>query len=156
MLDKAKENRVVADNLLNARSSRSHSLFRILIKASHSELTNGVEYEGAINLIDLAGSERLHKIGNSDKRVLEESKAINLSLSCLRDVIKALANNGPHIPYRNSKLTYLLQPHLSSESAKTLMLVNASPLACHMQETINSLRFASEVNSCILTSKHKY
>ena len=80
-------------------------------------------------------------------KVLKESKAINTSLSCLKDVIKSLANNEQHVPYRNSKLTYFLQSQLNSESAKTLMVVNASPLDAHISETINSLRFASEVNS---------
>ena len=80
-------------------------------------------------------------------KVLSESRAINRSLSCLKDVIKSLANSDPHIPYRDSKLTYFLQSQLSSESAKTLMVVNASPLSNNIPETINSLRFASEVNS---------
>jgi kinesin family member C1 len=110
--------------------------------------------EGAINLVDLAGSERILKTANSiEKHLINESTAINKSLSCLRDVISALANKDKHVPYRNSKLTYVLQPHLSSKSSKMLMLVNASPLCRHSSETINSLRFASEVNSCILSSK---
>ena len=107
-------------------------------------------------MIDLAGSERLYKNGsNADKVLLNESTAINKSLSCLRDVISALANKDRHVPYRNSKLTYVLQPHLASKSSKTLMLVNASPLARHIGETVNSLRFASEVNSCINNNKKK-
>jgi len=156
LLDTARANRVVGETSCNARSSRSHSLFQLTIRWFHAHINDGKEQEGAINLIDLAGSERLYKNGsNADKVLLNESTAINKSLSCLRDVISALANKDRHVPYRNSKLTYVLQPHLASKSSKTLMLVNASPLARHIGETVNSLRFASEVNSCIINNKKK-
>ena len=182
LLEKARENRVVADTSSNERSSRSHSLFQLIIKASHPKINGGVQTEGAINLIDLAGSERLHKQIN-EKQVLSQSIAINKSLSWLREVIgklvererigiflfKKFVDNKQsksrkgkdkigqtseiHIPYRNSKLTYILQPYLSSESSKILMIVNVSPLFAHSNETVNSLRFASEVNSCIINKK---
>ena len=90
LLWKARDNRIVAETSWNARSSRSHSLFQLIIKASHPKVHNGSVSEGAINLIDLAGSERLHKSTN-DKQVLNESIAINKSLSCLREVIGKLA-----------------------------------------------------------------
>jgi kinesin family member C1 len=150
LLQKARKNRVVADNSMNQRSSRSHSIFQMTISYQQRSQEETKLIEGSINLIDLAGSERLHKSETPSKLILDESKAINKSLSCLKDVIQALANEEQFIPYRNSKLTYMLQPHLSSQSAKTLMIVNASPLAEHTNETINSLRFASEVNSCVL------
>ena len=145
LIDKASNNRVVSDNSFNERSSLSHSIFQLLVTSKHTQ--KNISLEGAINLIDLAGSERLHKSGSKSKQILIESRSINKSLSCLKDVIKSLANNDSHIPYRNSKLTYVLQPHLSSKSSKVLMMVNASPLTCHIPETVNSLRFASEVNS---------
>ncbi|CAI2362751.1 unnamed protein product [Moneuplotes crassus] len=152
LLNTAKHNRSVAETSANARSSRSHSIFQLLVESRTDSVIGGKELNGAINLIDLAGSERIHKIANAknNKERKKESTEINKSLTSLRDVITSLKNRDKFVPYRNSKLTYLLQPHLSAKSAKTLMIVNASPLACHASETINSLKFASQVNSCIM------
>ena len=151
LVEKARENRVVECNQLNERSSRSHSIFQLIIK-SNSQSPDGksMHNHGSVNLIDLAGSERLHKNTNASEKVLNESRAINKSLSHLRDVIRAIATKETHVPYRNSKLTWLLKNHLGSSGAKTLMIVNVSPLLAHVNETINSLRFASEVNTWTL------
>jgi kinesin family protein C1 len=78
----------------------------------------------------------------------QETQAINKSLAALSDVIAALANGEPHVPYRNSKLTFLLQNALGGASSKTLMLVQISPLAQDVNESLCSLRFASKVNAC--------
>jgi kinesin family protein C1 len=99
-----------------------------------------------LNLIDLAGSERLNKSGATGDR-LKETQAINKSLSCLSDVIFSIAKKEEHVPFRNSKLTYLLQPCLGGDS-KTLMFVNLSPEVSSTGESICSLRFAARVNSC--------
>lgn len=117
MLHKANQNRATGATLLNERSSRSHSVF-VLQLTGHNE-TTGERTSGVLNLIDLAGSERLTSSGATGDR-LTETKAINKSLSCLGDVIQALANNkeGSHIPYRNSKLTYLLQNSLGTYENK--------------------------------------
>ncbi|KAK0478319.1 P-loop containing nucleoside triphosphate hydrolase protein [Armillaria novae-zelandiae] len=144
--------RSVASTLMNEHSSRSHSVFRVKIEGVNE--TNGERCVGWLNLVDLAGSERLNvsfagSVGPGAER-LKETQNINKSLSSLGDVISALgekgANGEKHVPYRNSKLTYLLQYSLSG-SSKTLMILNLSPLAAHLNESLNSLRFATKVNN---------
>lgn len=111
MLRKASQNRATGATNLNERSSRSHSVFTLKL-IGHNRKT-GENTTGILNLIDLAGSERLSTSGSVGDR-LRETQAINKSLSCLGDVIHALVSNkeGGHIPYRNSKLTYLLRNSL--------------------------------------------
>lgn len=153
ILHKATRNRSTASTMANQRSSRSHSVFIININGIHAEL--GKESNGTLNLIDLAGSERLNNSQARGDR-LKETQAINKSLSCLGDVIHNLAKQqtlggqSAHIPYRNSKLTYLLKNSLAGDS-KTLMFVNISPLMKNYNETVNSLRFATKVNNTKIT-----
>jgi len=144
LLERASGNRSVAATKANERSSRSHSVF--ILKLSGTNSITGENSEGVLNLIDLAGSERLVHSQSTGER-LKETQAINKSLSCLGDVIYALGNakDGGHVPYRNSKLTYLLQYSLGGNS-KTLMFVNVSPLKQHLSETLCSLRFATKVS----------
>lgn len=144
LLYTASKNRAVAKTECNDRSSRSHSVFQLKI-TGRNEITGEVA-EGVLNLVDLAGSERLKESKSTGDR-LKETQNINKSLSCLGDVIAALANKDSHIPYRNSKLTFLLQNSLGGNS-KTLMFVNISPNSYDMNESINSLRFATKVNAC--------
>ncbi|KAI9357195.1 P-loop containing nucleoside triphosphate hydrolase protein [Pilaira anomala] len=153
MLRKASQNRATGATNLNERSSRSHSVFTLKLTGQNS-LTRE-ETHGILNLIDLAGSERLSMSGSVGDR-LRETQAINKSLSCLGDVIQALVNNkeGGHIPYRNSKLTYLLRNSLGG-NCKTLMFVNVSPMIEHFGESLCSLRFATKVNSCHIGTAKK-
>lgn len=144
ILKQADKNRSVAATKSNERSSRSHSVF-ILKLVGRNSMTNET-CEGTLNLVDLAGSERL-KVSGAEGDRMKETQNINKSLSCLGDVIGALGSGkeGAHIPYRNSKLTYLLQYSLGGNS-KTLMFVMASPLEAHLGETLTSLKFATKVS----------
>ncbi|KAK3501775.1 putative kinesin-related protein [Neurospora crassa] len=150
MLKQAQNNRSVAATKANERSSRSHSVF-ILKLVGENSVTNE-RCEGTLNLVDLAGSERL-KHSQAEGERMKETQSINKSLACLGDVIEALGRGSSHVPYRNSKLTHLLQYSLGGNS-KTLMFVMVSPLEAHLKETITSLRFATKVhNTHIGTAK---
>ncbi|CAI9726003.1 carboxy-terminal kinesin 2-like isoform X1 [Octopus vulgaris] len=151
LLLKASKKRAVGETKLNERSSRSHSVFTLALKGNN-DLT-GESCNGSLNLVDLAGSERLKDSGSEGKR-LKETQCINKSLSTLSTVFTSLANKDNHIPYRNSKLTYLLQNSLGGNS-KTLMFVNVSPKEDNYQETLNSLRFATVVNNCNIGTAQK-
>ncbi|KAJ8023458.1 Carboxy-terminal kinesin 2 [Holothuria leucospilota] len=151
LLERAAKNRAVASTAYNERSSRSHSIFRLKISGKN-EVT-GESRQGTLNLVDLAGSERLPESGYSNDR-FKEMKNINQSLSNLGKVIMALSNKESHIPYRNCKLTHLLQDSLGGNS-KTLMFVNISPKEECFQETLCSLRFAVKVNNCNIGTAQK-
>lgn len=141
ILEQAQNNRSVAATKANERSSRSHSVF--ILKLVGENAATGERCEGTLNLVDLAGSERLkHSQAEGDR--MKETQNINKSLSCLGDVIEALGRGSGHVPYRNSKLTHLLQYSLGGNS-KTLMFVMVSPLETHLKETLTSLRFATKV-----------
>lgn len=144
LIEKSMKNRATAATKANERSSRSHSVFRLMIEGRNS--TTGQTLNGLLNLIDLAGSERLNQSKAEGDR-LRETKHINKSLSALGDVISALANRDKHVPFRNSRLTYLLQDSLGGD-CKTLMFVNVSHAAESLNESVCSLRFAAKVNSC--------
>jgi kinesin family protein C1 len=151
LLMSAAKNRSVACTKMNSNSSRSHTVFRMKLIGANTE--SGEQRVSQVNLIDLAGSERLSSSGATGDR-LKETQAINKSLSSLGDVIAAIGENSKHIPYRNSKLTYLLQNCLGGQS-KVLMLCNLSPSETSQQESLCSLRFAEKVNSCQLGSARR-
>ncbi|KAG8073135.1 hypothetical protein GUJ93_ZPchr0006g40982 [Zizania palustris] len=133
--------RAVGSNNVNEHSSRSHCMLCIMVKAKN--LINGDCTRSKLWLVDLAGSERLAKTDAQGER-LKEAQNINRSLSALGDVISALAMKSCHIPYRNSKLTHLLQDSLGGDS-KALMFVQISPSDNDVSETLSSLNFASRV-----------
>jgi kinesin family member 3A len=140
------KNRAVGSTLVNMVSSRSHAIFSITIESS---VTDGVETKvkmGKLQLVDLAGSERQSKTQASGIRLKEATK-INLSLSVLGNVISALVDGkSSHIPYRNSKLTRLLQDSLGGNS-KTVMVATVSPGDYNYVETISTLRYAGRAKN---------
>ncbi|XWS29612.1 hypothetical protein CRYUN_Cryun24cG0044100 [Craigia yunnanensis] len=133
--------RVVGSNNVNEHSSRSHCMLCIMVKSKN--LMTGGCTKSKLWLVDLAGSERLAKTDAQGER-LKEAQNINKSLSALGDVVYALATKSSHIPYRNSKLTHLLQDSLGGDS-KTLMFVQISPSERDVSETLSSLNFATRV-----------
>ncbi|XP_075641813.1 kinesin-like protein KIN-14J isoform X2 [Castanea sativa] len=135
-------NRAVGATALNERSSRSHSVLTVHVRGTDLE-TNAV-LRGSLHLVDLAGSERVDRSEATGDR-LREAQHINKSLSALGDVIFALAQKSSHVPYRNSKLTQVLQSSLGGQ-AKTLMFVQLNPDTDSYSETISTLKFAERVS----------
>ncbi|KAK3036758.1 hypothetical protein RJ639_029723 [Escallonia herrerae] len=165
------KNRAVGATAMNDRSSRSHSCLTVHVQGR--DLTSGTVLRGCMHLVDLAGSERVDKSEAVGDR-LKEAQHINKSLSALGDVIASLAQKNSHVPYRNSKLTQLLQDSLgktfvlysrllspflvftfttyrplnvSGGQAKTLMFVHISPEIDAIGETISTLKFAERVST---------
>ncbi|KAK8969971.1 Kinesin-4 [Platanthera guangdongensis] len=134
-------NRAVGSTALNERSSRSHSILTIHVQGV--DLKSGSTSRGCLHLIDLAGSERVDRSKVTGYR-LKEAQYIK-SLSSLGDVIFALSQKSAHIPYRNSKLTQVLQTSLGGH-AKTLMFVQVNPDVESYSETLSTLMFAERVS----------
>jgi len=134
---------------MNEQSSRSHSIFTIVVEMSTKDPTTGKEMlrAGKLNLVDLAGSERQKKTG-AEGALLKEGAKINLSLSALGNVISALSEGKPgkHVPYRDSKLTRLLQDSLGGNT-KTLMVAAISPADYNYDETTSTLRYANRAKN---------
>ncbi|KAK5812312.1 hypothetical protein PVK06_027741 [Gossypium arboreum] len=141
LMNLGQRNRAVGATALNDRSSRSHSCLTVHVQGK--DLTSGTILRGCMHLVDLAGSERVNKSEVTGGR-LKEAQHINKSLSALGDVIASLAQKNTHVPYRNSKLTQLLQDSLGGQ-AKTLMFVHISPEPDALAETISTLKFAERV-----------
>ncbi|XP_032414366.1 kinesin-like protein KIFC3 isoform X1 [Xiphophorus hellerii] len=141
ILAMARRNRITFGTQMNQHSSRSHALLCITVQGT--DLASGSKTTGKMNLVDLAGSERVWKSGAEGER-LKEAQNINRSLLALGDVIQALRGRHTHIPFRNSRLTYLLQDSLGKGS-KTVMVVQVSALESNVGETLCSLKFAQRV-----------
>ena len=123
---------------MNERSSRSHMLFILTISQNNTEDLSAKS--GKLYLVDLAGSEKVGKTG-AEGKVLDEAKKINVSLTALGKVINALTDGkSTHVPYRDSKLTRVLQESLGGNS-KTSLIVTCSPHPSNVAETISTLRF---------------
>uniref|UniRef100_A0A803K2I0 Kinesin-like protein n=1 Tax=Xenopus tropicalis TaxID=8364 RepID=A0A803K2I0_XENTR len=141
------QNRSVGATNMNEHSSRSHAIFMITIECSQIGLDGENHIRvGKLNLVDLAGSERQTKTGAQGERLKEATK-INLSLSALGNVISALVDGrSTHIPYRDSKLTRLLQDSLGG-NAKTVMVANIGPASYNVEETLTTLRYSNRAKN---------
>jgi len=145
-LNVGKSNRVTAATKMNEGSSRSHSVFQMLIKQTN--LIDQSIKSGKLFLVDLAGSERVAKTAVEGKQLLE-AQNINKSLLTLGTVINCLTENKKdHIPYRNSKLTRLLSEALGGNS-KTSLMITLSPSAYNEGETLSTLRFGHRAKTII-------
>lgn len=136
-------NRHVGATMMNEHSSRSHSVFTITVESSERR-EDGKDHitVGKLNIVDLAGSERQSKTGATGDRLKEATK-INLSLSTLCHVISSLTDvKCTYIPYRDSKLTRILQDSLGGNT-KTVMCSNIGPADYNAEETLSTLRYAS-------------
>jgi kinesin family protein C2/C3 len=140
IFERGNSNRAVAATNVHEHSSRSHSILQVEVE---SQGISGETSHGRLSLVDLAGSERISKSEVQGKE-LKEAQHINKSLSALGDVMEALDSKSKHIPYRNSKLTYLLQDSLGGNS-KTYMIANVCPTSLNAEESLFTLQFASRV-----------
>jgi len=145
MLATGVSHRVVADNMQNSESSRSHMLFTIKVRIEPKEGT-AEPITSCITLCDLGGCERLHPDAAAEQR--KEAIEINRSLSALVDVIEAICKHYKQIPFRNHKLTQLLQDSLGG-TAKTLMIATLSPAASAEHDTHMALKYAGRLKSII-------
>ncbi|KAG1450733.1 hypothetical protein G6F56_008260 [Rhizopus delemar] len=137
-------NRVVSATNMNAESSRSHSI--VVVTITQKNVDTGAAKSGKLYLVDLAGSEKVGKTGASGQ-TLEEAKKINKSLTALGMVINALTDGkSSHIPYRDSKLTRILQESLGGNS-RTTLIINCSPSSYNEAETLSTLRFGMRAKS---------
>eukprot|EP00939_MAST-03C_sp_MAST-3C-sp1_P002201 g2201.t1 len=143
VLKAGKKNRSVGATLMNQTSSRSHSIFTIIVETSATGIDGKPHITvGKLNLVDLAGSERQSKTKAKGQRFKEATK-INLSLSALGNVISTLVDGkSEHVPYRDSKLTRLLQDSLGGNT-KTVMCANCGPADYNYDETLSTLRYAN-------------
>ncbi|NWR79491.1 KIF3C protein, partial [Centropus unirufus] len=142
------QTRAVGSTNMNEHSSRSHAIFLITVECSETG-PDGEEHirVGKLNLVDLAGSERQSKMGERQGERPKEASKINLSLSALGNVISALVDGkSTHIPYRDSKLTRLLQDSLGG-NAKTIMVATLGPASHSYDESLSTLRFANRAKN---------
>jgi kinesin family protein C1 len=143
-LNQALRQRATKATKCNDQSSRSHCV--LIVRFAKTNVETGATKAGALHFCDLAGSERLAKSGSGDDpALLREAQAINKSLSALGNTMSALVAGGRHVPFRDSKLTFLLQDCFTGDG-KSLLLCALSPETDSVQESVGSLRFAQTVS----------
>ncbi|CAE6532320.1 unnamed protein product [Rhizoctonia solani] len=146
VLRKGSERRQIAATKFNDHSSRSHSIFTLTVHTKETSSDgNDLIRTGKLNLVDLAGSENIGRSGAENKRA-REAGMINQSLLTLNRVITALVEKSPHVPYRESKLTRLLQDSLGGRT-KTCIVATVSPARCNMEETLSTLDYAFQAKA---------
>ncbi|CAE6455957.1 unnamed protein product [Rhizoctonia solani] len=146
VLRKGSERRQIAATKFNDHSSRSHSIFTLTVHTKETSSDgNDLIKTGKLNLVDLAGSENIGRSGAENKRA-REAGMINQSLLTLNRVITALVEKSPHVPYRESKLTRLLQDSLGGRT-KTCIVATVSPARCNMEETLSTLDYAFQAKA---------
>lgn len=136
MVEVGKRNRATSPTLMNAESSRSHSILQLCVAQKKS---NGQRVTSRLYLVDLAGSEKVGKTGATGER-LKEAQNINKSLAALGMVINALSDKSTHVPYRDSKLTRILMDSIGGNS-RTLLIICCSPEPAQTAESLSTLRF---------------
>ncbi|XP_058154762.1 kinesin-like protein KIF11 [Dasypus novemcinctus] len=148
ILEKGAAKRTTAATLMNAYSSRSHSVFSVTIHMKETTI-DGEELVkiGKLNLVDLAGSENIGRSGAVDKRAREAGN-INQSLLTLGRVITALVERTPHVPYRESKLTRILQDSLGGRT-RTSIIATISPASLSLEETLSTLEYAHRAKNIL-------
>ncbi|KAH9856982.1 kinesin-domain-containing protein [Lenzites betulinus] len=146
LLTKGSQRRQIAATKFNDHSSRSHSVFSITVHSTAASATgDGLLRVGKLNLVDLAGSENIGRSGAENKRA-REAGMINQSLLTLGRVINALVDNSSHVPYRESKLTRILQDSLGGRT-KTCIIATISPARSNLEETLSTLDYAIRAKS---------
>uniref|UniRef100_A0A914LC04 Kinesin-like protein n=1 Tax=Meloidogyne incognita TaxID=6306 RepID=A0A914LC04_MELIC len=147
LLRRGAEKRRTATTLMNMTSSRSHSVFTISVMIREPGLVDGEELlrQGKLNLVDLAGSENIGRSGATDIRAREAGN-INTSLLALGRVINALTMSASHIPYRESKLTRILQDSLGGKTITTI-IATISPASSNFEESVNTLDYAQRAKN---------
>jgi hypothetical protein len=151
ILSLAQTKRCVRATKSNEESSRSHLLFTVNFDLFSEKAP---ARHGKLHICDLAGSERLSK-SESEGESLKETQHINSSLSKLSHVIEKLQDKATHVPYRDSKLTYILRNALGGDS-KTLAIICCNPLSDHFKESLCSLRFAERASRVELKKMANY
>uniref|UniRef100_A0A8C9T142 Kinesin-like protein n=1 Tax=Scleropages formosus TaxID=113540 RepID=A0A8C9T142_SCLFO len=148
-IDEGKANRHVAVTNMNEHSSRSHSIFLINVKQENTQTEQ--KLSGKLYLVDLAGSEKVSKTG-AEGAVLDEAKNINKSLSSLGNVISALAEGSTYVPYRDSKMTRILQDSLGG-NCRTTIVICCSPSSFNEAESKSTLMFGQRTFKLLYKAK---
>eukprot|EP00760_Papus_ankaliazontas_P024622 PhM_4_TR2397/c0_g1_i2/m.61203 len=156
LYDEGNKRRVTTATAMNPESSRGHTALVVWIssKPASEDDVGGAELRGKVTFIDLAGYERFSKTGisNSNPIQKDEAKTINASLLSLGHVVSALSAGDKHIPWRNSKLTRLLQDSIGGRSRTTIILT-VGPSSDHLHETTNTLQFGQRAMAVKVEAK---